>query len=84
MVIYDHEKERRILERRLELLDVLDSIIRRDIAFGVNTDTESPEVKHITEQFREGADPMRRMRCFKAIYKGKPGAFGPAMPEDDC
>jgi hypothetical protein len=75
MVIYDNERERRVLERRLELLDILDDIIRRDIALGVSTDIESAEVKHITKQFREVLNPCDMCDRIREIYK--PEHFGP-------
>ncbi len=76
MLIYDHEKERRILERRLELLDILDSVVRRDIALGQNTDLGSPEVKHITGQFSEVLTPCDVVEAITAIYESRPHLFG--------
>ncbi len=63
MVIFYHEKERRIVERRLEPLDVLDSIIRRDIAFGVNTDTGQAHHRAI--------QPLRCVRCYQGNLRGQ-------------
>ncbi len=76
MLIFDHERERRILERRLELSEMLDSIVRRDIAFGTTTDPESPEVRHIAEQFDSVlhlatyAMPSRRFTKIDRIFSG--------------
>ncbi len=67
MVIFYHEKERRIVERRLEPLDVLDSIIRRDIAFGVNTDTGQAHHRAI----QRGANPLRCVRCYQGNLRGQ-------------
>ncbi len=77
MLIFDHERERRILERRLELSEILDSIVRRDIAFGTTTDPESPEVRHITEQFDSVLHPRDVCNSVKAIYEDRPNLFGP-------
>lgn len=69
MVIYDYEKERRILERRLELLDILNDVIRRDIAQGVPTDLESAELKHISKEFEGVLNPCDVCDRIKDIYK---------------
>ncbi len=76
MLIYDHERERRILERRLELLDIMDNIVRRDIVLGVKTDPNSPEVKHISKEFAEVINPHDVCEGIKKIYKEKPDLFG--------
>jgi hypothetical protein len=74
MVIYNHEKERRVLERRLELLDILDDIVRRGIHRGETTDVEGPEVQHIKMEFKEVLNPCDVCDRIKEIYN--PEHFG--------
>lgn len=72
MLIYDHERERRILERRLEFLDILDNIVRRDIVLGVKTDPNSLEIRHISKEFAEVLNPSDVISAIKAIYEDRP------------
>jgi hypothetical protein len=67
MVIYNHERERRILERRLEPLDILNDIVRRDIQRGDCTDIQGPEVQHITKEFKEVLNPCDMCDAIKEI-----------------
>ncbi len=76
MLIYRDERERRILERRLELLDILDNVPRRDILLGVTTDADSDELKKIGKEFVEVHDPHEVIEVIKRIYRDRPDLFG--------
>jgi hypothetical protein len=79
MVIYDNERERRVLERRLELLEILDNIVRRDIHRGESTDVDGPEVRHLTKEFKEVLNPCDVCERIKEIYKPEHFGRGPAQ-----
>jgi hypothetical protein len=75
MIIHDHEREARILRRRLELLDVLNDILRKSIASGVDADPDGDEVRHITSQFTDVLTPGDVCDGIKSVYRDKPHNF---------
>jgi hypothetical protein len=83
MIIPNHDKEAHILERRLELLSILDSILKRDIALGEHTDPEGEEVKFIERQFPDVVNPYELVESLRDAYKDKPKSWGSDIEESD-
>jgi hypothetical protein len=76
MIIPEHDRETHLLERRIELLEILDNILKRDIALGQPTDPESDEVKFIERQFPDVLNPHDLVKSLRDAYKDKPESWG--------
>lgn len=68
MIIANHDKEFRILERRKELLLLLDSILKRDIGRNISTDPEDAEIAHILSQYEDVQHPSDVCDAIKDIH----------------
>lgn len=66
MIIANHDKELRILERRKELLLLLDSILKRDMGRNIWTDPEDAEIGKILAQYEE--HPSDVCDAIRSIY----------------
>jgi hypothetical protein len=81
MIIPEHDKEAHLLERRLELLQILDSILKRDIALGQSTDPESEEVRFVERQFPDVQNPHELVESLRDAYKDKLETWGPDIED---
>lgn len=76
MIIEMHSREAYVLQRRLELLTILNDLLLEDLrSGGPPRDLDDPEIEHISSQFSDVLTPADVCSSIRKIYPFR--VFGP-------